>query len=211
MVTILDIVTLLIIVNITLTVIVIVSILRAGGKEKSIALYNEVRNRLETSERVILENMKILRSSISNLIESNISLLNTIREQLGKFEQVNRELNKTVLELKSQPLTFTPLNVDLVKRELTTLAEIDCVFSDEGLIMYGKYDQKTIAFITQALRVLENVNCDEIKIGSKDKSIYIFRIGELEGKKIYCLKESNIPVKINSKRILEELIGEEGV
>lgn len=211
MVTILDIVTLLIIANITLTVIAIVSILRAGGKKKSIALYDEVRNRLETSERVILENMKILRSSISNLIESNISLLNTIREQLGKFEQVNRELNKTVLELKSQPLTFAPSNVDLVKRELTTLAEIDCVFSDEGLIMYGKYDQKTIAFITQALRVLENVNCDEIKIGSKDKSIYIFKLGELEGKKIYCLKESNTPVKINSKRILEELIGEEGV
>lgn len=194
----------LLILDLIATLILVVVVTKASRRREVNPTVNVV-DQVKLLESRIVNNIDMFRKTIERVKDSNLNILSAIEIRLKELDRttlsLSEKLDKKLSKIESA-LTNT-VNVKIVNR----LEDIDCVFRDDGLIVYGSYDKKFVVYITQALRVLEGANFEMLEISKDGSTVSIGVLGRVGGKTLYCLKESLYPVRFDSEKILKELGG----
>jgi len=158
---------------------------------------------VKSLEDRIINNIDIFRKTIERVKDSNLNILTAIEVKLKEMDRtassLSEKLDKRISRIES--VLTNAITVKVVDK----LEEIDCVFREDGLIVYGSYDKKFIVYATQALRVLENMGLIKLEVNRGNSIVFIGVLGRIGGKMLYCLKESSYPVRFNTEKILKEL------
>ncbi len=157
-------------------------------------------------ERSVVSSVSVLKNTLERLVSANMNLLSAMEARVKEMDLVARRVSERVdsgfAQIRSA-LASAPASAEVVER----LEDLDCVIRDDGLLVYGSYDEKLVAYLTQALRVLESVGFEGLEISRGGSVLHVGRLGELGGRVVYCLKESQRPVRFDARKILSELGG----
>ena len=157
-------------------------------------------------ERSVVSSVSVLKNTLERLVSANMNLLSAMEIKVKEMDfmarRVSEKADSGLIQVESA-LVSAPASAQVVER----LEDLDCVFRDDGLLVCGSYDEKLVAYLTQALRVLESVGFEGLEISRGGSVLSIGRLGELGGKVVYCLKESQRPTRFNARKIMSELGG----
>ena len=187
--------------NLTATLVLVIVVIRAlKGERNSRA---NATDRLRVFENSIINKVEMLRNSIEGFKNSSVNVLSAIEIKLKEMDRIALNLHER-LERKLSRIELALVDVTTVK-SIDRLEDVDCIFREDGLIIYGSYDKKFVAHIVQALRALESLDFNKVEVTMNDFTVAIGMLGQIRGKSIYCLRKSSSPVEFNSKEILKEL------
>jgi len=187
--------------NLTATLVLVIVVVRAlKGERNSRA---NATDRLRVFENSIINKVEMLRNSIEGFKNSSVNVLSAIEIKLKEIDRIALNLHER-LERKLSRIELALVDVTTVK-SIDRLEDVDCIFREDGLIIYGSYDKKFVAHIVQALRALESLDFNKVEVTMNDFTVAIGMLGQIRGKSIYCLRKGSSPVKFNSKGILKEL------
>ena len=175
---------------IIISLIILITIRKTIRRSKS---SEDLVDRINAIRRDFMSEVKFLRSMIESVKDSNVNVLSAIETKLKGLDRVmlslEERLSSVVSEIKSSA-------VEVVDE----LDDLNCIFRDDGLIVYGSYDRKFVAYVTQALRALREIGVSELSIIKGDTIVHIKALG-----KFFCIKEAPHKVKFDEKKILKEL------
>jgi len=178
----------------TISVILVLIVLRELRRRSE----SDLLSRINAIKREFVNEVKILRGVFERVKDSNVNVLSAIETRLKGLDRVmsslEERLNSVVMKKSS------------AVKVVDGLDGLDCIFRDDGLIVYGSYDKEFVAYVTQALRALKDVGLDELSVKRGNTTVHIKALGHRSWT-FYCLKESPYPVRFDSEKILKELGG----
>ncbi|RLE75962.1 MAG: hypothetical protein DRJ56_04885, partial [Thermoprotei archaeon] len=114
-------------------------------------------------ERSVVSSVSVLKNTLERLVSANMNLLSAMEIKVKEMDfmarRVSEKADSGLIQVESA-LVSAPASAQVVER----LEDLDCVFRDDGLLVCGSYDEKLVAYLTQALRVLESVGFEGLEI-----------------------------------------------
>ena len=201
----------LVILLLNILILIILLVLARNIKD----IFMENFNILTEREEKLVNKINETISEMNNNYQKTIRYLDDFNKKIvSQIEIINNKVSAVILKMRREKTSIQQGVTMFPKKTpkppaiplIDSLENINCIFRDDGLILYGRYDPTKVAYIAQALRSLKNFEIKNLSFQTDGEVLTITSLGVLGDREAYSLVASNTPVRIDVVKIREKLI-----